>query len=300
MSEPRENRIASEEEDAFDRRLVASAIEGRREALEELVNRHQPFVFNVALKMFASHSDAEDLTQEVFVKVITSLKTFRGGSSLRTWLYRITVNHFLKTRRRQRESAVPDFKAFFDRVAEVEAGPPDASLGITDETVEELRLRCTSGMLMCLDRGQRIIFILGAMFAVPHEVAADILGITAGNYRVRLHRARRDLHSWMRSRCGLVNTDNPCRCRNKTSGYVKLGLVDPQRLVFNAGYVHRIDAFAKRGAAQAMERVEALQEQAFLSHPFAATKVDIVGAILGDRTLRTFFALDASSIPPGR
>ena len=297
MSDIGENRIASDNEDAFDRLLVERAIEGRRKALEDLVGRHQPFVFNIALKMFGSHADAEDLTQEVFVKVITSLTSFRGGSSLRTWLYRITVNHFLKTRRRQREIAVSDFETFFDDVAAVEAMPPAASLGITDETVEELRLRCTSGMLMCLDRSQRITFILGAIFNVPHDVAADILGIKAGNYRVRLHRARKDLHSWMQSRCGLVNTANPCRCRNKTSGYVKLGLVDPKRLVFNAEYAHRIDAFAKRGAAGAMARVEALQEEAFLSHPFAATKVDVVGAILGDRTLRAFFALDATSSP---
>jgi len=219
-----------------------------------------------------SRADAEDLTQEILVKVITSLKTFRHASSIRTWLYRITVNHFLKTRRRAMEITVSDFEDYFGEIAAVPDEEPDASLGITDATVEELRLRCTSGMLMCLDRDQRLAFILGAVFSVPTTVAAEILDITPGNYRVRLHRARRDLGSWMNARCGLVDAKNPCSCRGKTAAYVRQGVVDPARLLFNADYVVRIEQLTRRTARDAMQRVDELHDRFFSSHPFALSK----------------------------
>lgn len=62
-----------------------------------------------------------------------------------------------------------------------------------EQVTEELRLRCTSGMLRCLDREQHINFILGALFGVSHTLGGEILGISPGNFRVRLHRARADL-----------------------------------------------------------------------------------------------------------
>jgi RNA polymerase sigma factor (sigma-70 family) len=148
--------------DQTDRVLVERALEGSRDALRQLVERHQAFVYNVALKMFGRREDAEDLTQEVFVKVITSLKTLRHESALRTWLYRLTVNHFLKTRRRALEISIDGFESYFEGIAAVSGDESPTAYGVNDQTVEELRLRCTSGMLMCLDREQRMTFILGA------------------------------------------------------------------------------------------------------------------------------------------
>jgi RNA polymerase sigma factor (sigma-70 family) len=288
----RENLLAAETSDEIDRVLIERAVDGSRDALRGFVERHQDFVFNLALKMFGSRSDAEDLTQEVLVKVITSLKGFRHASSVKTWLYRITVNHFLKTKRRAMEVTVSDFETYFDEIAAVPEEEPDAALAIADATVEELRLRCTSGMLMCLDRDQRLAFILGAVFAVPTSVAAEILDITPGSYRVRLHRARRDLVSWMNARCGLVDASNPCSCRGKTAAYVKQGVVDPQRLVFNADYVVRIEDLTRRTSGDAMQRVDELHDRFFSSHPFALSKSTVVDDVLGDPTIQRFFSLD--------
>ena len=289
----RENLLADGTEDEVDRALVERAVDGSRDALRVFVERHRDFIFNLALKMFGSHADAEDLTQEVLVKVITSLRSFRHASSVKTWLYRITVNHFLKTRRRAMETTISDFEDYFSEIAAVPDEEPDASLGVTDATVEELRLRCTSGMLMCLDRDQRLAFILGAVFGVPTSVAAEILDITPGNYRVRLHRARRDLGSWMNARCGLVDAANPCSCRGKTAAYVKQGVVDPARLVFNAEYVIRIEQLTRRTAQDAMQRVDELHDRFFSSHPFALSKSTVVDDVLGDPTLRGFFSLES-------
>lgn len=289
---PSDNPLASADGDATDRELVARALEGSRDALRALIERHQPFVYAIALKMFGRPEDAQDLTQEVFVKVITSLDTFRHQSALRTWLYRITVNHFLKTRRRAMELVVDGFERYFDAIAEVpdeEAAPDDAAAAA--ETIEELRLRCTTGMLMCLDREQRLTFVLGAMFGISHQLGAEVLGITPGNFRIRLHRARRDLYAWMQDRCGLVNPANPCRCSKKTAGYIRAGHVDPARRVFNTDYLVRIEEVTRRGAAGAMQAVDDLHDRVFQRHPLPVVGGDLVREILGDATVRSFFAL---------
>jgi RNA polymerase sigma factor (sigma-70 family) len=267
-----------------DLELVERARGGSKDALRALVERHQPYVYNLALKMFGAHQDAEDLTQEVLIRAITRLESFRGDSAFRTWLYRITVNHFLKTRRRGMELLVDDFAGYFDAVDAVPDEEPER-----DATTEELRLRCTTGMLMCLDRDQRVTFILGAMFGVSHTIAGEILGISPGNFRVRLHRARADLYSWMNARCGLVNAANPCRCAKKTRGYIARGMVDPQHLRFNTDYVVRIEALTRDRASEAMATVDELHERVFLDHPFQVSRQQIVDEILGNETLRAFF-----------
>ena len=96
----------------------------------------------------------------------------------------------------------------------------------------EAMLSCTSGMLLCLDREQRLTFILGAIFEVSDTVAAEVLEITPDNFRQRLARARRDLRNFMNDKCGLVNQANPCRCAKKTRGFIQAGYVDPKNLLF--------------------------------------------------------------------
>ena len=66
------------------------------------------------------------------------------------------------------------------------------------------------------------------------------MSVTAENFRQKLARARRDLHQFMDDKCGLVNRANPCRCARKTRGFVKLGIVDPNRLVFSTGHLKTI------------------------------------------------------------
>src|SRR5436190_6118918 len=83
------------EADPPDSVLVAEAQHGSRAALEKLVLRHQAWIFNIAVRMVFEPHDAEEVTQEVLVKVITKLGTFRGESKFRTWLYHIAANHVL-------------------------------------------------------------------------------------------------------------------------------------------------------------------------------------------------------------
>jgi Sigma-70 region 2 len=72
-----------------DEELVSRAQTGEKDALEKLVRRHQAWIYNIAIRMLWHREVAEDATQEILIKVVTKLSTFRGQSQFRTWLYRI-------------------------------------------------------------------------------------------------------------------------------------------------------------------------------------------------------------------
>src|SRR6184192_2273826 len=224
--------------DPEDRVLVLRAKSGDRDALEKLVGRHQAWIYNIALRMLYHPQDAEDATQEILVKAVTALSSFEGRSSFRTWLYRIAVNHVLNIRRGRREPEALTFGCYahgLDTTPDLD--PPDQN-GLPVDVrllVDEAKISCTTGMLLCLAREQRLVYILGEIFEVSDAVGAELLDISQDNFRQRLTRARRDLHNFMNDKCGLVRAANPCRCARKTRGFVKAGYVDPTKPVVRTG-----------------------------------------------------------------
>src|SRR6266702_5977500 len=96
--------------------LVEQVIGGDRAALEKLILRHEAWVYNIAVRMVFRPHDAEEVTQEVLVKVITKLSTFKGESTFRTWLYRIAANHVLNMKRRSAEARVTTFADYLNAI----------------------------------------------------------------------------------------------------------------------------------------------------------------------------------------
>ena len=275
--------------DHIDSELIRFAVNGNKGALQSLVVRHQIFIYNLALKMTRNREDAEDLTQEVFIKATTSLSRFEGKSAFRTWLYRIAVNHFLNSQKRKTELIINDFESYFESIENM----PDHELNEVEQdelkdSIEELRISCTAGMLMCLDREQRLIYILGEMFKVDHNLGSEIMGITTGNFRVKLSRARSDLYMWMNKKCGLINVSNACRCAKKTKAYIETGAVDPNRLQFNTDYRNRVFDLSADAAPNLEVRIEELHSKVFRDHPLQEpTRTKLVDEILGDDLLRS-------------
>ena len=263
-----ENPFSKQYSDFEDIKLVRLGIKGDKNALQNLIVRHQLFVYNLALKMTNSTQDAEDLTQEAFIKAITGLSKFQGKSNFRTWLYRITVNHFLNTKKQKSDYSVVSFESYFNSIDSM----PSSELNEQEqselkETIEELRISCTTGMLMCLSKEQRMVYVLGELFDIDHNMGSEILEISPGNFRVKLMRARKDIYQWMNNKCGLVNKDNPCRCSKKTKGYVKAGKVDPNNLQFNTRYQSKIKDLSRNNAVEITDTVEELNRNVFKDHP---------------------------------
>jgi RNA polymerase sigma factor (sigma-70 family) len=278
--------------DEVDSGLVKLAISGDKKALQNLIVRHQLFIYNLALKMTKSVEDAEDLTQEVFIKAITALTKFEGKSKFRTWLYRITVNHFLNKKKSKSELKTIDFESYFNSIDNI----PVHELDATEEdelkdAIEEIRISCTAGMLLCLDREQRMVYILGEMFDIDHNLGSEILGITTGNFRIRLMRARQDLYNWMNKRCGLVNKSNPCRCAKKTRAYIDAGIVDPNNLVFNTRHRKKIYELSEQNAILITHTVEDLHRNIFRQHPLQEplTSTKIVNEIFNNNLIKLIF-----------
>src|SRR5689334_5280057 len=207
------------ETDADDLVLLSRIREGDRGALEAVVERHQAWIYNIVLRMVYLPEDAEDATQEVLIKLVTKLSTFEGRSRFRTWLYRIVVNHVLNMKRARAEEPQWTFEKYgrgLDGAADAELPDPRTVPVDLQLLVDESRITCSSGMLLCLSRDQRLAYVLGDIFGVPDAIGAELLETTRDNFRQKLARARRDLHSFMHDKCGLVNKANPCRCAKKT------------------------------------------------------------------------------------
>lgn len=255
--------------------LIEQAKHGNRESLEKLVLRHQAWIYNIAVRMVFHPQDAEEVTQEVLIKAITRLSTFEGESQFRTWLYRIAANHVLNMRRRGGERVPQTFSSYAQAINET----PDLDLpdpkSVPVEVpllVEEAKISCTTGMLLCLDRKQRLIFTLGEIFGASDTVGSEILEITPDNFRQGLSRARRDLYRFMHGQCGLVNLNNPCRCARKTRGFIEAGHVDPEHLQFVPQRLRSITEAAE-GIVRTIETtVDEHYAAIFREHPFFEPK----------------------------
>ena len=265
------NPFAEAVDESTDLDLIEQARSGSREALEKLTLRHQAWIYNIAVRMVFHPQDAEEVTQEVLIKAITRLSTFQGESQFRTWLYRITANHVLNMKRRGGEREAQTFSSYADAVnGTPDLDLPDPSTVPVDVPllVEEAKISCTSGMLLCLDRKQRLIFTLGEIFGASDTVGSEILEMTADNYRQSLARARRDLYQFMHGQCGLVNARNPCRCPKKTRGFIDAGHVDPHRLQFAAHHLQQVKDLAADTVRAIENAVQDHYASIFREHPF--------------------------------
>jgi RNA polymerase sigma factor (sigma-70 family) len=261
--------------------LVARAIDGDKAALEKVIRLLQDPLYRLALRMVRRPSDAEDATQEILIRVITRLAAWRGEAKLTTWAYRIAVNYLLNLRRdSSTEHTWLSFDEFRDRLAdglaEADYRGPEAQV-----LANEVRLSCTQAMLQCLERHERIAFVLGEIFELTSADAAWILDTTPAAFRKRLERARTRIRGFMESTCGLVNPNALCRCARRIQPAIALGRIDPRRPAF---VTHPVSA-SGRDVAQAAAQLATLHSAAAVlrSHPdYAApqSRIDAIVALL--------------------
>lgn len=237
--------------DLTDADLVRAAVSGDRPALEQLVRRHQGFIYGLSQRMLYSPDDAADATQEILVRIVTNLSAFRGEAAFRTWAYRIAVRHLTTLRKARVENAVHDFQCFgqcLDAMPDADL-PAAGTLPVDVQlVVEEAKVGCLMAMLLCLDREHRMAFVLGEIFEATDAVIAEVLEISADNARQRLTRARHQLREFLTGRCTLVHPSGSCRCAKKTAAFIRQGIVDPARLCFTAIHLDEARAASAVGA----------------------------------------------------
>jgi RNA polymerase sigma factor (sigma-70 family) len=246
--------------------------------------------------MINNVDDAKDVTQEVLLKLITNLGKYDSTKGkFRTWLYRITFNHILNIKKQKYEQLVTGFDTFFGFID----NSPIHDLSDEEEKemqafIEESKLACMAGMLMCLSRDQRLIYIIGEVFEIEHKLASEIFEITPANFRKKLSRARKDLYQWMNNKCGLVNKENPCRCNKKTKGFIANGWVDPENLKWNSDYKKSIDDLTTTKIEKALLTVDDLYAKLYREHPFKIirNRSNIIDEIINNKELKSIFRLN--------
>jgi RNA polymerase sigma factor (sigma-70 family) len=178
--------------------LVKQARAGDLGAYDELVRRYQERIYATVYHMTANHEDANDLAQEAFIKAFHALKSFKGGSSFYTWVYRIAVNktiNFLKQRRNKSQMSLDDidFNAEHD---------PDLVALVSEKTprrevsLSELQEKLNAAMQK-LSEPHRMVVTLHDVQGLSHEEIADIMECNIGTVRSRLFYARQQLQAYL-------------------------------------------------------------------------------------------------------
>jgi RNA polymerase sigma factor (sigma-70 family) len=254
------------------RRVALAAGEGDRVALEQAIEGVRDDVYRLAMRMLWHPDDAEDAAQEALIKIMTRIGSYRGEAAFRTWAYRVAANHILNWRQSRVEQENLNFRRFGEQLHDGLAAPdiatPDAGL-----LAEEVKLGCTLGMLLCLDRDHRLAYILSDVFDLPSADAAFICETTPAAFRKRASRARAHLRQFVAVHCGLVNTGAECRCDRRVKAAIETGRVDPDHLLF-AGYAD------PEGAVGEMERLHDLASL-MRDHPDYQAPETVTSAIRG-------------------
>lgn len=174
--------------------LINGVINRDREALSCLVNTYQKSVIKTAYYFLGNMEDAEDMAQDIFVKIVDSLPRFRQSSSLSTWIYRITVNESLNAVKRNRQRKMfLRFEDFFGIGGNNERGKildmPAEQETLNAETQRQLLWEAVSS----LPERQRTVFILNKYEDLPYKEIAEISGYSLSAVESLMHRARLNL-----------------------------------------------------------------------------------------------------------
>ncbi|VAW55789.1 hypothetical protein MNBD_GAMMA07-1989 [hydrothermal vent metagenome] len=214
-------------------KLVNQAIDGDKSALEGVIAAVQDDLYYLALRMLANPDDARDATQEILIKIITKLSTFKFQSQFKTWAYRIASNYLIS----EKKILSKDPKLTFDIYKidlESDLQDPSELKNLPEYPVmlNELRISCTIAMLLCLNSPHRMAYILGDIYELEHQEASEILAITKANFRKQLSRARKKVINFTANSCGLVNDCATCSCEKKLIGAISRQRVQSKHIRF--------------------------------------------------------------------
>lgn len=238
---------------------IDEAIAGNEKALETVILSVQELVFNLSLRMLGTLSDAEDATQEILLKVVTHLSSFRKESAFSTWVFRIAVNHLKDYKKHMFASQTLSFEYYAHDIEHPQVREiPDMSQNVEkDLLADELKMSCTNVMLQCLDSESRCIFILGTMFQIDSRIAGEILQISPEAYRQKLSRTRKKVAEFLKTYCGEYGSGN-CHCINRIDYAILTHRLQPQNLEYTSSLDSNQSLIDVKNA---MEEIESFSEQ---------------------------------------
>jgi len=162
-----------------ERALVQACLEGQPGAFDLIVERHRRAVYQLCYRFVGNHEDASDLSQDVFLRAFRGLRSFRGHSSLSTWLYRIAVNVCLNRLGARNAPEPIDDRQFVDDRAESAA----------ERLLRRERASRLRRAIARLPRKQRLTVVLRAFHEMSHQQIAEVLGSSVGAVKANFFHA---------------------------------------------------------------------------------------------------------------
>ena len=178
---------------ATDFELAQVASKGDMAAFEEIYRRHHRRVYSICLRMLQNASEAEDLTQDVFIQLYRKIGSFRGDSAFTTWLHRMTVNQVLMHFRKRTVK--------FEKTTEEGDTPEQIVSGTANP--EKMRIVdkiALDNAIEQLPAGYKNVFLLHDVEGFEHEEVARILGCSVGTSKSQLHKARLKLQKLLKKK----------------------------------------------------------------------------------------------------
>jgi RNA polymerase sigma-70 factor (ECF subfamily) len=175
--------------------LILRAQHGDETAFEKLFDAHKRRVYAICLRATRNSADAEDLTQDAFLKVFRGIHSFRGESAFSTWLHRLVMNEVLmhlRKRHRAQPSIEEEFTNLQGEPLKIEFGKADHRLS---GCVDRIAL---NRALAKLPTGYRTAFLLYDVEGYKHSEIARMMNWSVGNSKSQLFKARRKLRAWLR------------------------------------------------------------------------------------------------------
>lgn len=193
MPDPSLKYIARSEESD----LVARLKQGDESAFRTIVETRKNLVYNTALGLVQNAGDAEDITQEVFIKVYESVHQFKGESAFSTWLYRIAVTKSLEMiRNRKRKKRFAFITGLFGEDNELRHDPPDfVHPGVQLDNRENASILFKA--IAKLPENQRIAFTLHKVEGIPYQEISEVMKISVSAVESLIHRAKANLRKWL-------------------------------------------------------------------------------------------------------
>ena len=181
---------------------------GKKEAFKELFHRYKIKVYNLALKILKNREEAEDVTQEVFMKAFSSLNKFEGRSEFSTWIYRIAYNLC-----RDKIKVVQKSNRFQNSYIRQKEMIKTESNVDPEETfkLKQICIKCVNFCEHFVPYSQKTVLVLKDAYGLSNKQIADILNCNVGTVKARLARARVKVKEFLMDTCEFINPQTTCK-----------------------------------------------------------------------------------------
>ena len=195
-------------------------IENQKEEIIRLYQTESKKIYNFIHKMTGDQHISEDILQETFICAFQKIETYRGESTLSTWIFSIAKNYCLQHLKKTKKTQFSEMEKLIE-FASTDKGNSSYSDIEKNIYIMQIKEGCLLGLLRCLPQNQRLAFILNVLYKVPVEETSNIIEKSVNATRILVHRSRIKIKDFLCKNCSLYNMENNCRCENLISFSLK-------------------------------------------------------------------------------